>query len=635
MRETLRFLGALLLGLLLVGGAVGLGLFLLLQGEEDLGKELLRLAQRKLPLLLFLGFLFTLVLAVLLYPVFLGYLAATRALGQEAEIVLANPGHRLRLRGPFELRALADLINRLAQEKEALEKEVATRIAEAKSLLEEERRKLAALIGHLPHGVVLANPKGQVLLYNQGARELLGEGLGVGKSLFGLLDRGLMVHALGLPGERFLTQGPKGTLWLQVVPLEGEEGFLVLLEEAREQGGWDAALLHRLKDKLAGLKALAETLEQEARGTPLEPLLKTATATALELSQLVASWEAPSQAAEVLAEDLLALLAQALERETGVSPGFSLEEEARDLLVQADTYALARGLAAALKDEEEAFLEGKREGNLLHLTLALPKPPPGPAHPDLPPLLKEAVERSGGSAWWAGARLHLILPAREAPRLPTKAGPPPRAEVFDLSLLHAPEELEEAPLEGLLYTAFDLETTGLDPEKDAIIALGAVHILGKKVLRHEVFEALVNPGRPIPKASTEIHGLTWEMLREKPKLEEVLPGFRLFLEDTVLLAHNGAFDMAFLKRVGLHQPPLVDTLLRSHLLFPDLQDHRLETLAERFGVPVIGRHTALGDALMTAEVFAGMVPLLKARGYRTLGEVLRACARLPLARLKY
>ena len=155
------------------------------------------------------------------------------------------------------------------------------------------------------------------------------------------------------------------------------------------------------------------------------------------------------------------------------------------------------------------------------------------------------------------------------------------------------------------------------------------------MLHQEVYEALVDPGRPIPRASTEIHGLTWEMLKGKPRLAEVLPGFRAFLEDTVLLAHNGAFDMAFLKRVGIHQPPLVDTLLLSHLLFPDLEDHRLETLAERFGVPVLGRHTALGDALMTAEVFARMVPLLKERGYRTLGEVLQACARLPLARLKY
>ncbi|WP_240695325.1 hypothetical protein [Thermus caldilimi] len=427
MRETWRFLGALLLGLLLVGGTVGLGLFLLLQGEEGLREELLRLVQAKLPVLLFVGFLFTLVLAALLYPVFLGYLAATRALGQEAEILLANPGHRLRLRGPFELRALADLINRLAQEKEALEKEVTVRIAEAKSLLEEERKKLAALIGHLPHGVVLANPKGQVLLYNQGARELLGEGLGVGKSLFGLLDRGLMVHALGLPEERFLTQGPKGPLWIQVVPLEGEEGFLILLEEAREKGGWDAALLHRLKDKLAGLKALAEALDQEARGTPLERLLKTAKATAEELGQLVASWEAPAQAAEVLAEDLLALLAQALERETGVSPGFSLEGEARNLLVQADTYALALGLAAALRDEEEAFLEGRREGNLLHLTLTLPlsRTGPGSVHPH-PPLFSR--RRWRGPAGAPGGRDPAFIssyPPGKPPGFPPRQALPP------------------------------------------------------------------------------------------------------------------------------------------------------------------------------------------------------------------
>ncbi|WP_234553393.1 3'-5' exonuclease [Thermus caliditerrae] len=629
MRESLRFLGALLLGLLLVGGAVALGLFLLLQGEEGLRQELLRVAKAKLPLLGFVVLLFTLVLAALLHPLFLGYLAASRALGQEAEVVLANPGHRLRLRGPFELQALASLINRLAAEKEALEQEVAAKIAEAKVISEQERETLAALIGHLPQGVVLANPRGQVLLYNSTARRLLGEGLGVGKSLFGLLDRGLLAHALALPEERFLTQGPKGPLRLQVVPLEGEGGFLVLLEEGKEEGGLEGNTLHRLKDKLAGIKALVEALREEA--TPhLQPLLQAAQTTADELAALVASLSPPPQAAEVLAEDLWPLLSQALEREVGVSPGMSLEEEARGLLVQANTYALTQGLAATLREEEEVFLKGARQESLLHLTFHFPHPAPEPH-----PLLRQAVEGVGGSLWREGTALHLLLPAREAPRLPKKEGPPPRAEVFDLSLLHTPEELEEAPLEGLLYTAFDLETTGLDPEKDAILALGAVHVLGRRVLHHEVYEALVDPGRPIPKASTEIHGLTWEMLKGKPRLAEVLPGFRAFLEDTVLLAHNGAFDMAFLKRVGIHQPPLVDTLLLSHLLFPDLEDHRLETLAERFGVPVLGRHTALGDALMTAEVFARMVPLLKERGYRTLGEVLQACARLPLARLKY
>jgi DNA polymerase-3 subunit epsilon len=626
-REVFRFLGALLLGLLLVGGVVGLALFLLLQDQEALARELLELARAKAPLLLFVAFLFALVLGALLHPLFLGYLAATRALGQEAEILLANPSHRLPLKGPLELQALGRLVQRLAEEKAALEKEVEARVQEAKALVERERAILSALIAHLPQGVVLANPRGQVVLYNPKAQELLGEGLGIGKSLFGLLDPGLLAHALRLPKERFLTQARGKNLLLQAVPLS--EGMGLILEAQKGEEGLDEATLHRLKDKLAGLKALAEILAQEAP-PEVRPLAEKAQEAAQELAQLVQALKPPPQAAEALAQDLLALLAETLEREAGVQPGLALEEEARWLLLRVDTYTLGRGLAATLKEAEEVLLEGRALEGFLRLSLLFPHPAPDPH-----PLLKEAVEKVGGSLWREGNRLILLLPAVKAPSLPAPPGPPPRAEVFDLSLLQVSEALEEAPLEGLLYTAFDLETTGLDPKEDAIIALGAVHLLGSRVLRHEVYEALVDPGRPIPKTSTEVHGLTWEMLKGKPRLEEVLPSFRAFLEGSVLVAHNGAFDMAFLRKVGIDQPPLVDTLLLAHLLFPDLKDHRLERLAERFGVPVLGRHTALGDALMTAEVYARMIPLLKERGFRTLGQALRACERLPLARLKY
>ncbi len=159
MRNALRFLGALLLGLLLLGGAVGLGLFLLLQGEEALARELSRLARERLPLLLFALLLFLMVLAALLHPLFLGYLVATRALGQEALALLANPGHRLSLRGPLELQALARLIQRLAEERAALEKEVAARVAEAKALLERERGVLSASSATCPKGWSWPTPR--------------------------------------------------------------------------------------------------------------------------------------------------------------------------------------------------------------------------------------------------------------------------------------------------------------------------------------------------------------------------------------------------------------------------------------------------------------------------------------------
>ena len=120
----------------------------------------------------------------------------------------------------------------------------------------------------------------------------------------------------------------------------------------------------------------------------------------------------------------------------------------------------------------------------------------------------------------------------------------------------------------------------------------------------------------------------------------MLPAFYKFCEDTVLVAHNAAFDMRFLElkeestRVRFSQPVL-DTLLLSAVAQPALGDHRLEAIAERLGVPVVGRHTALGDALLTGEVFLRLVALLRELGIGTLGEALDASRETYYARLRY
>lgn len=623
--NALRFLGALLLGLLLVAGSLALGLFLLLEGNPE-AQTALREAVRARPMVpLFTGLLLLGALSLLLYPPFLGYLALTRALGQESEVLLAHPGHRLTPRGPWELRHLARLINRLAEEKERLEQRLEEEAAQAKDLVEAERERLARVLAQLPQGVVLSDERGLVLLYNPKARALLGEGLGVGKSLFGLLDRSLLLHAQSLPQAAFLVQGPKGPLRLKARALE--EGFLLLLEEALPEGP-SRERLHRLKDKAAGVRALVEVLERETTGEA-KRLFQVAREALDEIQRLLQDL-APSPHEEVPAQDLLRLLAGRLEARLALTPGWTLDPGAEGLLVQADTFALAEGLAKTLEGTEEVFLRGGAEGEgLFRLTVLLPREAPRPH-----PLLAEAAEATG-SLWREGNRLILLLPARKAPPEAFKETPAPRALVYDLTLLQVPAGLEDVTLDQLLYTAFDLETTGLDPEQDAVVALAGVHVLGRRVLRQEVFEALVNPGRPISPAATAVHGLTAEMLRDKPPLEAVLPAFRAFVQDTVLVAHNGAFDLAFLRRAGLDQPPLLDTLLLAQLLFPDLKDYRLEALAHRFGVPATGRHTALGDALMTAEVFVRMQPLLFERGLKRLWDVVEACRRLPLARLRY
>ena len=219
-----------------------------------------------------------------------------------------------------------------------------------------------------------------------------------------------------------------------------------------------------------------------------------------------------------------------------------------------------------------------------------------------------------------------------------------RPEFFDFDLFAQADTdtaLDERPLGDLVYTVFDTETTGLNPSGgDEIIQIGAARVVNGRLLRQESFEQLVDPGRDIPKAGIAIHGITPDMVVGQPRIDEVFPAFHQFAQDTVLVAHNAAFDMKFLqapaRRTGLRlQQPVLDTLLLSAVVHPHQESHRLEAIAERFGITVLGRHTALGDALVTAEVLLKLTPLLRDMGIVTLGQARAAAQQSYYARLKY
>ncbi len=167
-----------------------------------------------------------------------------------------------------------------------------------------------------------------------------------------------------------------------------------------------------------------------------------------------------------------------------------------------------------------------------------------------------------------------------------------------------------------------------------------MRIVNGRLLHQEAFEQFVDPRRTVSPETVRITGIDPALLRGKPPIEEVLPRFHRFCEGTVLVAHNGAFDLRFLQLkeavAGVRfTHPVLDTLLLAELIQPDLPPTGLEGIAERFGVPVLGRHTALGDAIMTGEIFLRMVPLLRARGIETLREAREASQRTWAARLKY
>ncbi|MDP2018662.1 exonuclease domain-containing protein [Hydrogenophaga sp.] len=267
--------------------------------------------------------------------------------------------------------------------------------------------------------------------------------------------------------------------------------------------------------------------------------------------------------------------------------------------------------------------------------------------------VRDVVERHGGAFWFERERVRhqaffrILLPLadpRDQPHALSFVRSESRPEYYDFDLFKTTEQtrsLDERRLIDLVYTVFDTETTGLEPSMgDEIIQIGAARIVNGKLLRQECFEQLVDPQRAIPAASIPIHGIQPSMVVGQPKIGEVLPAFHAFAQDTVLVAHNAAFDMRFLQlkeqATGVvFDQPVLDTLLLSAVVHPNQDSHRLEAIAERFGVPVIGRHTAMGDAMVTAEIFIKLIPLLAQQGIHTLGQAREAAQKTYYARLKY
>lgn len=651
-------------------------------------------------------------LALFWQPYFKGILR----ISEGVRIILnSNPQHRLEISNPLAVRHLAQAVNDLAAHSETLAENLTAKVAEAKSSVEEEKNRLAALMSQLSQGVLVCNSEGRILLYNQRTRQVLGgqtQGsaafIGLGRSVTAFIERSLLEHALENIRVQMQKQQPdpkaqfvittRSEQWIRVsmVPVRAVmqpqvelviSGFIMTLENITNAFEVDSTrdmLLHSFTEgsraALANIRAAVETLlyypdcEILSRDRFLQVIHEETCNLSTRLDQVTAehadSLKTRWPLEEMLGVDLIAAAQRRIESRLHLHT--TLQTPEAGLWIKADSYSLVQActyIAGRLQEElgvQELHFHLRPEARLAQLDLLWEGEALSPAAlqiwesdpmsnggEDSPLSLRDVLERHAAELVYVvdtqrqQPLLRWLLPLAAPTTIPVAAAglryDESRPEFYDFDLFNQAgqtPELDQRRLSELAYTVFDTETTGLDPSAgDEIISIGAVRIVNNRLLRYDTYEQLVDPQRPIDPVSETIHGISNAMLRGQPHIDQVLPQFHEYCADAVLVGHNSAFDMRFLQlkeqQTGIcFTQPLLDTLLLSEVLHPHQETHSLEAIAERLGVKIRARHTALGDALVTGEVFLRMIPLLEAQGITTLGAA-RAATEKMYQRVKY
>ncbi len=590
------------------------------------------------------------------------------------------------------LQTLPDQVQALADTLRGARREMRVAMESAAAQSAEQKRWLEIILQGLTEGVLVCNKNHQILLYNASAVSLLEnpERVGLGRSLLEVLSPAPVRHTMERLEWRQRTGDENanelsapfvctnlashkimhGRMALIRDDHEEITGYLITLIDISNDvatlmrlDGVRRAIIRDLRSATANLRAAAEvladspTLSAQER-QPFEAVL-TSEAQVLShtLDELAGEFRGHALGrwpmADIYSADLINCLARHLEGPYGMT----VSHVGHPLWLQGDSLSLLLVMSRLLQQvqqrqgvshfEIEALLGDRR----VYLDIRWQGQPIPVATLDQwieqlcgeeldSETIRDVLERHGSEIWsqdgaakdLALLRIPLLSPLRHQFAV-TEEQLPARPEFYDFGLMREHEGdagLAQRLLSDLAYVVFDTETTGLDPVGgDEIISIGGVRVVKGRVLSGETFERLIHPGRPIPPGSIRFHGITDEMVHDQRPIREVLPRFQNFVgEDAILVAHNAAYDMKFLRLKEescgvVFRNPVIDTLLLSVMLEPDEEDHSLDALCERYGIRVSGRHTALGDALATAGVLIHLIDRLQAKGISTFGDVMR------------
>ena len=614
-----------------------------------------------------------------------------RSVVRGAEIILkTHAAHELEVKPGHLLGRLPEIVHEFGDEITQSGIQITRALKTGAQSSDAQKTYLEQVLRGLDEGVIVCDARARILLYNPSAVRILQtpDLIGLGRRLFNVLPRGPVEHTLNtIQGQH----GSSGTGTRDFVcsvldkehmlhcrmglldtdPETGKpSGFVMTLSDVTDRQG---ALRKRnellrktveeLRSPLGSLRSAAENIAEhpdmptEMRGIFNEIILSESG----KLSEHVDSLANESRkllGGELITADIFSPdLISSIGKRKLVAEKFEVTQTGLPLWMRVDSHAMVvlmefymlklhemRGITTfdvdADKRDQKVYLDLTWKGApVIQSQLSDWETETLPDVVGFPTVAN--VLRQHSSIVWSqkhpriegSSILRIPVPGSDRPTEASDEVIPPRPMTYDFHLAEMAgedSELKSRSLRELNFVVFDTETTGLNPDQgDEIISIAGVRVVNQRILSDEVFDQLVYPGRTIPKASIRYHGITDEMVNGKPLIDDVLPDFKNFVGESVLVAHNAWFDLKFLKRREMKsgirfRNPVLDTLMLSVCLHGHEVDQSLDAIVERLGIEIFERHTALADSLATAELLLRLIDLLEAQGIVTLQDALNA-----------